>query len=162
MLAQHSLFHAGLGEAGWPDGPLALVRKSAVEGVALINALRVEPDLGTPARGGLPATVAARLPDGAGWRLSGRKIYSTGIPLLRWLLVYARTDDPEPLVGNVLVEAGTPGYAVERDVGPAGDAGDAQRRRRVRRCRRAVRPRPRLHGDAAAADARSRSPGTAS
>ena len=45
--------------------------------------------------------------------MTGRKIYSTGIPLLRWLLVYARTDDPEPAVGNVLVEAGTPGYRVE-------------------------------------------------
>ena len=120
VLAQHSLFHAGLGESGWPDAPLALVRKSALEGVALINALRVEPDLGTPARGGLPATVAERLPGGAGWRLTGRKIYSTGIPLLRWMLVYVRTDDPEPLVGNVLVEAGTPGYTIERTWDPLG------------------------------------------
>jgi len=120
VLAQHSLFHAGLAESGWPEGPLQRVRASAVDGVALINALRVEPELGTPARGGLPATVATRLPDGAGWRLTGHKIYSTGIPLLRWLLVYARTDDPEPLVGNVLVEAGTPGYRVERTWDPLG------------------------------------------
>ena len=162
VLAQHSLFHAGLGEAGWPDGRLAPVRTSAVEGVALINALRVEPDLGTPARGGLPATVAARLPDGAGWRLTGRKIYSTGIPLLRWLLVYARTDDPEPLVGNVLVEAGTPGVPRRADVGPARHAGDAQRRRRVRRRRRAARPWARASRRRRRRRLRSRSPGTAS
>ena len=46
--------------------------------------------------------------------MTGRKIYSTGIPLLRWLVVYARTDDAEPAVGNIIVEAGTPGYRVER------------------------------------------------
>jgi len=114
VLAQHTLFHALLGDMRWPDPLLDTVRSSAIADVALINALRVEPELGTPARGGLPATVAERLPDDAGWRLTGRKIYSTGIPLLRWLLVYARNDDPEPAVGNVLVEAGTPGYRVER------------------------------------------------
>jgi alkylation response protein AidB-like acyl-CoA dehydrogenase len=101
-----------------PDNPwLAAVRErvqsSAVDGVALINALRVEPELGTPARGGLPATVAERLGGGGGWRLRGHKIYSTGIPRLRWLAVWARTDDAEPLVGTFLVEAGTPGYRVE-------------------------------------------------
>jgi len=30
------------------------------------------------------------------------------------MLVWARTDDPEPLQGAFLVEAGTPGYRVER------------------------------------------------
>jgi alkylation response protein AidB-like acyl-CoA dehydrogenase len=114
VLAQHTLFHALLGDMGWPAATLGAVRSSAIAEVALINALRVEPDLGTPARGGLPATVAERLPDDAGWRLTGRKIYSTGIPLLRWMLVYVRTDDPEPAAGNVLVEAGTPGYRVEQ------------------------------------------------
>jgi alkylation response protein AidB-like acyl-CoA dehydrogenase len=114
VLAQHSLFHALMGEMGWPAATLARVRASAIDDVALVNALRVEPELGTPARGGMPATVAERLPDDAGWRLTGRKIYSTGIPLLRWLLVYARTADPEPAVGSILVEAGTPGYRVER------------------------------------------------
>jgi alkylation response protein AidB-like acyl-CoA dehydrogenase len=114
VLAQHSLFHALLGDMTWPEALRDTVRSSAITDVALINALRVEPELGTPARGGLPATVAERLPDDAGWRLTGRKIYSTGIPLLRWLLVFARTDDPEPSAGNILVEAGTPGYRVER------------------------------------------------
>ena len=115
VLAQHTLFHALLdemGRAGCAAWPRCDRRRSRAS--RSINALRVEPDLGTPARGGLPATVAERLPDDGGWRLTGRKIYSTGIPLLRWLLVYARTDDPEPAVGNVLVEAGTPGYRVEQ------------------------------------------------
>ncbi len=114
VLSQHLLFHAVLGRPDnpWPAAVRQRVQQSSIEGVALINALRVEPDLGTPARGGLPATVAQRVPDG-GWRLTGRKIYSTGIPRLRWLAVWARSDDPEPLVGTFLVEAGTPGYRVE-------------------------------------------------
>jgi alkylation response protein AidB-like acyl-CoA dehydrogenase len=90
------------------------VQQSSIEGVALINAMRVERDLGTPARGGLPATVASRLPDGRGWRLSGHKIYGTGIPILRWLLVWARTDDDDPLVGYFVVDATSPGISVER------------------------------------------------
>jgi Acyl-CoA dehydrogenase, N-terminal domain len=47
------------------------VSRAAVEGGALINALRVEPALGTPARGGLPETIASRVPDR--WRITGRK-----------------------------------------------------------------------------------------
>ncbi|WP_009916467.1 acyl-CoA dehydrogenase family protein, partial [Burkholderia humptydooensis] len=52
-------------------------------------------------RGGLPATVARR--DGDGWRVSGHKLYSTGIPALRWLAVWARTDEAPPRVGVFLV-----------------------------------------------------------
>jgi alkylation response protein AidB-like acyl-CoA dehydrogenase len=72
--------------------------------------LRVEPELGTPARGGLPATVARRTRQG--WSISGRKIYSTGIPRLTWLAVWARSDDAEPLVGSWLVRRDTPGITV--------------------------------------------------
>src|SRR4051812_15658949 len=78
-VSQHLVAHADVGR-GWAPPVLAKVRASSVDAVALINALRVEPELGTPGRGGLPATVAARLPGDGGWRLTGRKIYSTGIP----------------------------------------------------------------------------------
>jgi alkylation response protein AidB-like acyl-CoA dehydrogenase len=82
----------------------------AAEG-ALANALRVEPELGTPIRGGMPATIARRAP--GGWRISGKKLYSTGIPALRWLGVWARTDDAAPLVGTFLVPASAPGIRIE-------------------------------------------------
>ena len=59
-----------------PEHIKALVGREAVERGALVNALRVEPELGSPARGGLPGTVARRTAEG--WRVSGRKIYSTG------------------------------------------------------------------------------------
>jgi alkylation response protein AidB-like acyl-CoA dehydrogenase len=90
----------------WPIALQAEVVRGAVTDGALINTLRVEPDLGSPARGGLPATLATR--HGDRWRLSGRKIYSTGSPALRWLVVWARTDEPEPRVGNFLVPRSGP------------------------------------------------------
>ena len=95
----------------WPHYLRLRVAREAVEKGALINALRVEPDLGTPARGGLPATIARRVPEG--WRISGRKIYSTGIPGLTWLSVWARSDDEVPRVGTWLVHRDTPGIRVE-------------------------------------------------
>ncbi|GAA3044151.1 acyl-CoA dehydrogenase family protein [Kitasatospora albolonga] len=98
-------------EPHWPTGPLAeLLAESAVR-PTLVNHVRVEPELGTPVRGGLPATVARRVGDA--WELTGRKIYSTGAPALRWLLVWARTEEAEPRVGSFLVRADRPGITVE-------------------------------------------------
>lgn len=96
-----------------PAVPRALKERIAsdvLHGGALLNALRVEPALGTPARGGLPDTIARRVAEG--WRLTGRKIYSTGAPGLAWFLVWARTDEAEPRVGPFLVPAGSPGITI--------------------------------------------------
>ncbi|AGK50080.1 acyl-CoA dehydrogenase, N-terminal domain protein [Burkholderia thailandensis MSMB121] len=103
VLTMTYLQHRALGRADsrWPASARRAVFASAVADGALINALRVEPELGSPARGGLPATVARR--DGDGWRVSGHKLYSTGIPALRWLAVWARTDEAPPRVGVFLV-----------------------------------------------------------
>jgi alkylation response protein AidB-like acyl-CoA dehydrogenase len=87
-----------------PSWPEAVYRQSLTEAdgyPVLVNALRVEPDLGTPARGGVPATLARRTPDG--WALSGRKIYSSGSHALTWMAVFAVTDEPAPRVGVFLV-----------------------------------------------------------
>ncbi|MBR8208914.1 MULTISPECIES: acyl-CoA dehydrogenase family protein [Burkholderia] len=103
VLTMTYLQHRALGRADnrWPAQVRRAVFDSAVAHGALINALRVEPALGSPSRGGLPDTIARR--DGDGWRLSGHKLYSTGIPALRWLAVWARTDEPAPRVGVFLV-----------------------------------------------------------
>lgn len=112
VLTMQYLFHASLdGRAGFTDELKARVVRDAIETGALINALRVEPELGTPARGGLPATIARRTPEG--WSLSGRKIYSTGSPALTWMIVWARTDEPEPRVGGFLVHRDAPGRRIE-------------------------------------------------
>lgn len=110
VLTMQYLHHASGRQSKWPPHLLKRVVEETLRDGALINALRVEPELGTPARGGLPATTARRTPEG--WRISGRKIYSTGIPRLTWLGVWARSDDPEPLVGSWLVRRDTPGITV--------------------------------------------------
>ena len=111
VLTMQYLHHASNRRATrWPRHLLERVAREAVEEGALINALRVEPDLGTPARGGLPATTARRTPEG--WRISGRKVYSTGVPRLTWLAVWARSDDELPLVGSWLVHKDTPGITI--------------------------------------------------
>ncbi len=111
VLTMQYLHHASNQHATrWPRHLLDRVAREAVAEGALINALRVEPDLGTPARGGLPATTARRTPDG--WRISGHKVYSTGVPRLTWLAVWARSDDELPLVGNWLVRKDSPGITI--------------------------------------------------
>ncbi len=112
VLVMQYLFLGSLdGRAGWPEHLKALVVEEALRNGGLINALRVEPELGTPARGGLPATVARRT--AGGWRLTGRKIYSTGSPALTWFVVWARTDEAAPRVGGWLVHRDAPGWRIE-------------------------------------------------
>jgi alkylation response protein AidB-like acyl-CoA dehydrogenase len=94
----------------WPAHLRTRVARSAAKCGALINALRVEPALGSPARGGLPETIALRT--SSGWSLSGRKIYSTGAPGLTWMLVFARTDEATPRAGQFLVPARSPGVHI--------------------------------------------------
>jgi alkylation response protein AidB-like acyl-CoA dehydrogenase len=98
-------------QAHQPTWPAELyARVLAPGGLGLINTLRVEPDLGSPSRGGLPATTARRTADG--WLLNGRKRFSTGAAGLDWMLIYAATDEPSPRAGNFLVPAGTPGISI--------------------------------------------------
>lgn len=116
VLTMTYLQHRAIARADtrWPAHVRQQVFATALNEGALINALRVEPDLGTPARGGLPATVATRV--GNSWRIRGRKLYSTGSPALRWLSVWGRTDEAEPRVGIFLVPRPlpeTPGIRIE-------------------------------------------------
>jgi hypothetical protein len=111
VLSMHYIQHLVMAKSNrWPGRLARKLARETVEGVALINALRVEPDLGSPARGGLPATIACRTE--TGWRLSGRKIYSTGAPILKWYAVWAKTDEPNVRVGLFLVPAGLPGTQI--------------------------------------------------
>ena len=100
----------------WPDDVYRAALAESVTDPVLINALRVEPELGTPARGGLPKTVARGIGggDGAGWSVTGRKIFSTGAEGLRYMAVFARTEDAEPRAGSFLVRNDAPGITIER------------------------------------------------
>jgi alkylation response protein AidB-like acyl-CoA dehydrogenase len=111
VLAMHYIHHLVIAKNGhWPQHLAHKVGRDAVNDIALINALRVEPDLGSPSRGGLPATTARRTPEG--WRISGRKIYSTGAPILEWMTVWAKTDEPDVRVGLFLVPAKSDGIRI--------------------------------------------------
>lgn len=114
ILVMQYLKHSRLQEnRNWPSHLRVQVAEQAVREGALINALRVEPDLGTPARGGLPGTIARRTAQG--WRISGSKIYSTGSHGLTWFAVWARSDDDDPLVGSWLVHKDSPGITIIED-----------------------------------------------
>ena len=95
----------------WPAHVRDRVGRDAVENGALLNALRVEPGLGSPSRGGLPETTASRA--SGGWVLNGRKIYSTGSPGLTWGMVWSRTDEDAPRVGMILVPMQAAGVTIE-------------------------------------------------
>jgi len=112
ILTMTYLQHRAISRADnrWPTHLQERVLRDGVQHGALVNALRVEPELGSPARGGLPATIGRRSADG--WRIDGHKLYTTGIEGLRWLAVWARTDEPEPRVGVFLVPRDAPGLRV--------------------------------------------------
>lgn len=79
---------------------------------ALINSLATEPEMGSPSRGGLPATGAVRT--GTGWRLDGRKTFSTGAPVLRWgVFSAAARDERGDRLASFLVPMASPGIRVE-------------------------------------------------
>ncbi|MCP6588957.1 acyl-CoA dehydrogenase, partial [Klebsiella pneumoniae] len=58
IVCMQYLHHLRLAESdGWAEPLRRQVYRDAVERGGLINSLRVEPELGSPARGGLPQTV---------------------------------------------------------------------------------------------------------
>ncbi len=114
VLAMQYTYHASLASPAsrWPRAIYEEVVRASIEGVSLINAIRVEPELGTPARGGLPATTATRTTDG--WRIDGHKIYVTGAPALGHYMLWAKTDEDPVRVGTFVVPTDTPGTRIER------------------------------------------------
>jgi alkylation response protein AidB-like acyl-CoA dehydrogenase len=114
LLAANSLAtHAA--QAVQPTWPAAwyddLLRRSQA-GPALVNAIRAEPELGAPARGGLPRTRVTRTADG--WVLDGHKAYATGGTGLAYHVVWAVAVEPDgdpqqPRVGHVIVPGDLPG-----------------------------------------------------
>lgn len=102
----------------WPADLYDRVLRESAQGPTPINAIRAEPELGAPARGGLPATTVHRTDDG--WVLNGHKGFATGSEGLAYHLVWAVSDGGDaPLVGHVVVPStdaegvATPGIAIE-------------------------------------------------
>ena len=101
--------HAGQdAHPGWPAAAYDDLLRRSQDGPALANAIRAEPELGAPARGGLPRTTITRT--ARGWSLTGRKAYATGGAGLAYHVVWAVTDEPDrPRVGHVIVPGDAPG-----------------------------------------------------
>jgi alkylation response protein AidB-like acyl-CoA dehydrogenase len=102
-----------LGQAAkdhWPDDLYRRLLTGAKDRPLLLNAARVEPELGSPARGGLPATIARRT--ATGWSITGRKRFVTGAYGLTHFLVWAHTDEVPARVGTFVVPNGLPGIHV--------------------------------------------------
>jgi len=117
LLAAMTYFGHGWFTEVWPAELYGRVLRESAAGPTPINAIRAEPELGAPARGGLPATTVRRTDDG--WVLNGHKGFATGSEGLAYHLVWAVTDDPEPLIGHVIVPSTdadgvpTPGIRIE-------------------------------------------------
>lgn len=94
----------------WPRRLYERLAQQAVDGGGLIGTFRVEPELGTPVRGGLPKTIARRVE--GGWEITGEKIYSTGSTGLDWFAVFARTDEENPRLGILLVDPKAKGITI--------------------------------------------------
>ncbi|MEF3124899.1 acyl-CoA dehydrogenase family protein [Rhizobium leguminosarum] len=102
-----------LGQAAknhWPDDLYRRLLAEPKQKPLLLNAARVEPELGSPARGGLPATVARRTT--SGWSITGRKRFVTGACGLTHFLVWAHTDETPARVGTFVVPNGLSGIHV--------------------------------------------------
>ncbi|WP_421407730.1 acyl-CoA dehydrogenase family protein [Agrobacterium tumefaciens] len=94
----------------WPEDLYRRLLTDAKQRPLLLNAARVEPELGSPARGGLPATLARRTNNG--WSITGRKRFVTGAYGLTHFLVWAHTDETPARVGTFVVPNGLPGIKV--------------------------------------------------
>jgi alkylation response protein AidB-like acyl-CoA dehydrogenase len=92
--------------------------QAIVQDGALVNVAATEPGTGSPSRGGRPQTTARRQPDGS-WRISGRKTFTTGSPVLHFFIVSCAIEDESGLEaitapkGSFVVVRGTPGMHVK-------------------------------------------------
>ncbi len=94
----------------WPEELYRQVVADSAERPVLINAIRAEPEMGAPARGGLPKTKVRRTADG--WVVDGHKTYGTGSEGLAYHLIWAATEDDEPIQGHVIVPGDHPGIEI--------------------------------------------------
>ena len=97
----------------WPPDLLDGFLTGVVEHGWFINNCQAEPEMGSPARGGLPATTATRVE--GGWRIDGRKSWSTASRFLTHLGVSATIRAPgiPEHLGQFLVHADAPGVSID-------------------------------------------------
>jgi alkylation response protein AidB-like acyl-CoA dehydrogenase len=103
----------------WQEEQFAHLCQEIVEHGALINSAATEQELGSPSRGGLPKTSARN--DGNVWRVTGRKSWASGAPVLSHFLIPAVIEDAPPgTVGVFLMAMDRPGIQIEETWDPLG------------------------------------------
>jgi alkylation response protein AidB-like acyl-CoA dehydrogenase len=97
----------------WSEAMLERFLRGVVERGWMINNCQAEAEMGSPARGGLPATRAVR--SAGGWRLTGRKQWSTGSIFLTHFAVSATVVAPgiPEHLGQFLVARASPGVSID-------------------------------------------------
>lgn len=93
----------------WPRELYADFCRQIVRDGAMINQFASEPSTGSPSRGGRPGTKAERTE--GGWLLTGRKTFSSLIPVLDQFTVTAFVEE-EDKTGTFLVRKG-PGVSID-------------------------------------------------
>lgn len=107
----HLSLMGALAEAqAWPEAAYAALCRAVVARGATANKCASEAATGSPSRGGRPTTAARRTPDG--WRLTGRKNFTTMAPALDYFIVSAAIEG-ESAWGWFSVPRGTPGVSID-------------------------------------------------
>lgn len=98
----------------WPEPIFAAVCHDIVTNGALINPAATEPEMGSPSRGGLPATTAT--PTTGGWLINGHKQFISMAPVLTYFAVSVQLPSSETLPeggrGSAIVRAGSAGLRI--------------------------------------------------
>ena len=111
----HAIVDGDVGEAGgWDADRYTHVAQAVLREGVLVNSAATEPEIGSPSRGGRPSTRARVLPFGE-IEVTGRKTFTTGSPLLRFIVVSATLEAPDgdphgARMAQVMVDRGTPRF----------------------------------------------------
>lgn len=118
-LSWHLKLLGKLAETGaWPAAIFERVCRDVAQRGALLNSIASEPATGSPSRGGRPATVATRTEKG--WRIDGRKTFSSLAPALDYFVTLCSVADPPAAADDqpaderawFLVPAAAPGLRI--------------------------------------------------
>jgi len=104
----------------WPEPSYSNFCRDVAGSGAMINKFASERATGSPTRGGRPQTTAVRVE--GGWKLSGRKTYSTLSPLLTDYIVSAGIEN-SPEVGDFIIRLGELHTDYQAEIGSPFDEG---------------------------------------
>jgi acyl-CoA dehydrogenase len=125
-LAQFAISH-------WAFGPSAILQRASERAQREIIAPLMAGEqmmcfgMSEPGAGSDAAMLQTRAePDGDGWRLYGRKIWTTHVPIADWMIALVRTGAGRGEISAFLVPTDAPGFRIERVIGMWGEPGGSE------------------------------------